>query len=626
MKRVFPPASTERRPRFSGMLLLCLTTVLFLSTPSIGLAVATNSWSSGADGSWAAGGNWSLGVTPGLSTNVLLGGSSTYTASYSNPLSFARIGSLIITNPSATLLINTNGFQSAGANWTAGQIIINAGGLYTNSSSSVSGASNGVLTLNGGTFVNFAGNFGGGTVATTPSLRMNSGEFIGSSGNVYMQVAMTGGVIRVLSGAAKFVGPSIITGGAISNLLAVPISFIAGASATLTNNGQIFTSGFHMDATTISTINFAMDGGLLTITNSFHVGDYLGSVNNKIKTSFLQSAGTVSMTGAEGLILGYSDSGVGNGSTNLYSMSGGTLNVPKITLMGTTATNGANVLNLSGGTINLGSGGLITNTPGGSATYAILLSGGTLGAQQAWSSALNMSLSNSGVGAVTFRASDTNASASDITLSGTLSGSGGVIKTGGGTLWLNGNNSYSGNTSVSNGSLRVNGVSSGTGMLTVYSNASLGGTGSLRSVTLANGGHLSPGNSIGTLTVSNLTLTTGSLFDFELAATNASDKVVDLGTLSLAQLSFSNFSFSTNAGFGAGSYVLVDASAHANSFAAITNESFYGYLGTISLGGTDGNDLVLNVALAIPEPTSIVLLAGSLLVAGFCLYRKKASA
>ena len=201
-----------------------------------------------------------------------------------------------------------------------------------------------------------------------------------------------------------------------------------------------------------------------------------------------------------------------------------------------------------------------------------------------------------------------------LTMGGAITNAGGLTKLGGGTLSLNGNNSYSGATRVSNGTLRVNGVSSGTGGLTVYSNATLGGTGSLRGVTIADGAWLAPGNSIGTLTVSNLTLGSGSLLNFELAATNASDKVIDLGTLTLAQMSFSNFAFTTNSGFGAGTYTLIDAALHNGIFNPVTNEAFYGFIGTVYLGGTDGNDLIMSVTSAIPEPSTIALLGlGALL-------------
>lgn len=620
---MFPMKLTFRfRTMAAGAFLLAA-----LAAPSVFSQSVTSSWSSGAVGGWENAANWSSGV-PLQGTNVLIGISSNAVVTFSNPVSYA-IGRLIMTNTvggsgTNTLLINTNGFTTIGATLFNGRISISSGGVWTNGSGvagSGSGNNSSTLTLNGGTYVQTNGSWGGSATANTPQLQVNGGQFLFSgTGSLQLNsLNMSNGLVRFIStSASRFLGTSRISGGVFSNMGGALAYFAAAATATLTNQGMIYTSGLILDGGTgpaLSTFN--MDGGTLQIfSNQFYIGATLSAVasNSLRKAFFNQTGGVVNMTNSAGMIIGNNDGGNQTGSTNRYSLSGGTMTIPKITLMGVNTTNGLNILQVSGGTLNLGSGGLITNTPGGNATYEIGLSGGTLGAQEAWSSVLNMGLTNTGVGAVAFRAEDTNGVAKDITLSGTLSGNGGLVKTGGGTLSLNGANTYSGDTAVSNGTLRINGTSSGTGMLSVFSNATLGGTGSLRSVTLAEGGRLAPGNSIGTLTVSNLTLSTGSLFDFELAATNASDQVVDLGTLSLAQLNFSNFTFTTNAGFGIGSYVLVDAFDHVGSFSMVTTNSFYGYQGTLLLGGLDGNDLLLTVALPIPEPTVLALLAlGALL-------------
>jgi autotransporter-associated beta strand protein len=114
------------------------------------------------------------------------------------------------------------------------------------------------------------------------------------------------------------------------------------------------------------------------------------------------------------------------------------------------------------------------------------------------------------------------AAAMTLTWSNTVSGSGSIAKVGAGTLDLLGNNTYSGPTAISNGTLRVNGAYTGGGLITVFSNATLGGAGSAGAVTVSDGGILAPGNSAGTLTVGGtLTLGGSSLLSFELAAPNA---------------------------------------------------------------------------------------------------------
>jgi len=123
-----------------------------------------------------------------------------------------------------------------------------------------------------------------------------------------------------------------------------------------------------------------------------------------------------------------------------------------------------------------------------------------------------------GAGAVTLGSVSTAAltvnstSGNDSTFSGVISGSGSVLKTGPATLTLSGTNTYSGATTISSGTLTVNG-SIGGGAVTVASGAVLGGNGTINgAVTVQSGGTLSPGESLGTLTVSRTLTLVGNLF------------------------------------------------------------------------------------------------------------------
>jgi autotransporter-associated beta strand protein len=125
--------------------------------------------------------------------------------------------------------------------------------------------------------------------------------------------------------------------------------------------------------------------------------------------------------------------------------------------------NGHGVYSLSGGSIYIGATGITTT----SGNYAVNLGGGTVGAETSWSSPLNMNLTGVN-GPVTF-----NPAGNTITLSGDLSGSGGLIVAGGGTLDLSGANSYTGNTTVNAGTLELNQTGTSVGAFSLANGAVL---------------------------------------------------------------------------------------------------------------------------------------------------------
>ncbi|QTL03500.1 autotransporter domain-containing protein [Aquabacter sp. L1I39] len=129
-----------------------------------------------------------------------------------------------------------------------------------------------------------------------------------------------------------------------------------------------------------------------------------------------------------------------------------------------------------------------------------------------------------------------------------ISGPGGLVKQGTGTLLLAGDNTYAGGTDVQAGTLALTGsltgnvsVAAPATFLTTgavggdVSNAGLlGGTGRIAG-NLTNAGVLAPGLSIGTLTVGgNAVFTNTSLYMAETGTGNTSDKLVVTGTTTLA--------------------------------------------------------------------------------------------
>ncbi len=197
------------------------------------------------------------------------------------------------------------------------------------------------------------------------------------------------------------------------------------------------------------TINHS--AGSLSITNDIRIGHWGGATSvYNISGGSLNQPDTVTDTGAEGqanLMLGIDGSGILNVSGS------GVVNTSSLVVNG--RNNGSNAgqdaLNLTGGRLNLGKWGMRTQ----GTTYAVNLGGGTMGASADWSSSLNMALTGTG-GNTTFNTLDSvNAlSTRTITLSGVLSGVGGLVKQGAGILNLtNENNSFTGTTQVDEGTL-----------------------------------------------------------------------------------------------------------------------------------------------------------------------------
>ena len=147
---------------------------------------------------------------------------------------------------------------------------------------------------------------------------------------------------------------------------------------------------------------------------------------------------------------------------------------------------------------------------------------------------------------------------------GLISGSGELRQLGSGTTVLSANNSYAGATSVEAGTLRINGnQSAATGLTTVFTGATLGGSGTIGGdVLVQNGGAISPGNSPGVLTINgDLTLNGSSVLNMEFGQANTvggplNDLIVVNGNLTLDGVI--NVTVPTGGVFTAGVYRVID--------------------------------------------------------------------
>ena len=224
-----------------------------------------------------------------------------------------------------------------------------------------------------------------------------------------------------------------------------------------------------------------------------------------------------------------------------------------------------------------------------------------------------------------------------------ISGTGAIEKDNTSTLTLTGANSYSGNTTINNGTLIINGnQGSATGSMTINVSGTLGGSGTIGASLLTVNGVIAPGNSPGTLATGSQLWNDGGSYLWEINASNDAGGTIGTdpgwdwlditGTLDLSLLSTGGFTIdidSLTSGNIAGDAVGFDTWTKGNpgdvdySFTIATASS--GITGfdadnfTLDSSGfsnapswdwqivLSGSDLVLE-AYAVPEPSSTALL------------------
>jgi hypothetical protein len=266
-----------------------------------------------------------------------------------------------------------------------------------------------------------------------------------------------------------------------------------------------------------------------------------------------------------------------------------------------------------------------------------------------------MTLANSSGGvAPTFRTS----TGDNITLSGTLSGGGGLTAAGTGVLTLSGNNGYTGVTAVNGGAVVLSGSVVGTTSSTVATGANLEVDGLLTSTaatavsgelsgvgTITNGatltsGEIAAGDTLGSTVAGTLTSNGaitdngGSTFSFRLALNSATDSdelsMGNSSTLtldnSLLQILVGGYGTNPaaldqlyvliNGGAGAtGSGTDVFANAPFNGSAYVYNDNGYVFnvfYATDALNdGNGGNDIDVEL-VAVPEPGTWASLIGGI--------------
>ncbi len=184
-----------------------------------------------------------------------------------------------------------------------------------------------------------------------------------------------------------------------------------------------------------------------------------------------------------------------------------------------------------------------------------------------------------------------------------------VTKVGSGTLTLPGANTYTGPTTVSAGTLLVDGAI--TSATTVNAGAMLGGSGSVNAA-VSSAGTISPGDggTAGTLQITNLTLNNDSSLNFILNTPNAAAGAGGNSLIATTDTTLgSDIALNITAGsqFGVGVYHLISFSDTINNLTDLNTWKITGPAGyTYTLSDPAGM-LNLNVT-AVPEPAAVGLL------------------
>lgn len=214
--------------------------------------------------------------------------------------------------------------------------------------------------------------------------------------------------------------------------------FVNGGTVNITGPLNMATS-----ATANSSVSTRIGLGSLTVDGAVTVG-----LNNGGRWSVLDvNGGSFTSTDTvAGVLLGAPTAG-----NAVMHVQAGTATAERVQF-GQAALTGTSVLHVGGtGEMFVGSGGLLKGSSDPGFVATVRLDGGVLGAKGTWTSDLPVATANT----FTLRAADASSAPQNITLSGAVTGTGALVKTGGGTVSLTGTYAYTGATEVDAGTLSL---------------------------------------------------------------------------------------------------------------------------------------------------------------------------
>lgn len=407
---------------------------------------------------------------------------------------------------------------------------------------------------------------------------------------------LTGGTIRLTASPSTITTDSGVGATIASSLTGSGGLYKAGAGSLLLSGTNSFSG-----ATTIA-------GGTLTVAGGAALSDSAAVTVNTGTAFQLAASETIgALSGAGNILLGANTLTVGGSSsttiTGSISGTGGKLVKASSTTLTLAGTN-----DYSGGT---------DITAGTLAAASALPSSGAVSISSG--AALKIDASQtidllSGAGRILLGANTlTTGAATDATLSGSISGTGGFVKAGAGTLTMAGNSSFTGGTSITAGGLHVTGT---IGAVSIASGATLSGTGTVGAIvnsgTVALGGSVltATGNMTGT---GAITVTIGpSGSGYIVNTTNTANYAPGAGTVTvtptLSGVTIANGAtvalIRGNAGSTAPSFTGTTLAVAATGVVTWTAAAGTAYVGTVDLNGytVTANDTVLVATAPVSPP------------------------
>ncbi len=544
----------------------------------------------------------------GASANVIISNASALTFNRSN-----------LTSWTTPITLGTNGgyLRNRGTQPITLNSSINAGTNVLFLDTEVSN-----LVLPGGNITNFGGlvktngnalTLTGTLSASTPYGRLSvaGGTLaVASSANwTYTNLNMTRTILLGSAGGSG--GSMIVSNGAVLNVTGLSVGNANNSTdcSFELNGGTVNLLGWagdvvylHESGNTVNSYSLTVNSGTLNVPDPGSRVD----IGYKGAATFTVNDGTVNLNRAGfGAVGGTMTSSSALGGVDMYStltINGGSLNISnQLELCSDSTANAGvyrhNTITLNGGTLRTVAANI--TTPAAAPNVVLNLNGGSVVALGA--GGYNGTLANFFAGAGTVNVANTNTldcGAYNLTITNALvGGAADLIKAGSGSLTLNGVNTYTGSTVVSNGTLAGNGSFAGP-------------------VALRSGTKLAPGGaSIGVLTVGNdLTLNAGASASFRINTTNAvatNDYLVVTGTQSISSstLTVTNLGPALNVG---DTFKLLSNTGAAAGFTTLNLPSDYTWTNKLAI---DGTIQVLTVPTTTPNPTNITYsVSGSQLV------------